>query len=152
MLRSVTKKCAVFEPSCSVPRWLLYLCLFERGQYNFMKHVISHGLKKPEIAKRPVFICSPLAMTLKAIKCIYKGKNIVRHLTSTNTTNTIHTTNCQREHRAHKTQTTQYKIHIQTFTIQLRHHDLSLNHNISQTIQYSGVGFDAFVLSCHYWL
>lgn len=76
---SVTKKCAVYEASCSVPRWLLfvYLCLYEWGQYNFMKHVISQGLKKPELAKRPVFICSVLDMTLKAIKCIYKEKTML---------------------------------------------------------------------------
>ena len=39
-----------------------------RGQCKLIKHMIIHGLKMPELAKRLFFICSPLAMKIQLNK------------------------------------------------------------------------------------
>lgn len=97
--------------------------------------------------KRLVFIRSPIATMLKAIKCNYRRENMVRHLTR-------HQYNKQHRHnkllREHRT----YNTHIiQSLTIHLRHHDTSLHHNIKPLQQacLSALA-DIVVDKPHFWV
>lgn len=61
---------------CSSLKSLIFdLFLFQSGQYNFIKHTISQVIKEARISQKASFHLQSLAMMLKAIKYIYKGKH-----------------------------------------------------------------------------